>query len=108
MTSSRRDKLVSIQRATVTQDDYNEDIEAWAEVRKEWARVRYGNAAERREAAQTQSARSATFDLADNALTRGLTAKDRIAWDGIDWNLTAPGIPISGGELQFTATGATS
>ncbi|MED5545794.1 MAG: head-tail adaptor protein [Pseudomonadota bacterium] len=108
MSSASRDKLVSVQRATVTKDDYNEDIETWAELRKEWARVRYGNAAERREAAQTQSSRSATFDLADNTLTRALSAKDRIVWDGINWDLSAPGIPISGGELQFTATGATS
>jgi head-tail adaptor len=108
MVASRRDKLVSLQRATVVQDEYNEDIPTWVEARKEWARVTYGAASERREAAQTQAQQSATFDVPDNSLTRSLQAKDRISWNGIDWDIAAPGIPKSVGELQFTTTGAAS
>lgn len=108
MVASRRTSLVSLQRATTVTDEYNEDIPTWAEIRKEWARVAYGAASERREAAQTQAQQTATFDLPDHSLTRGLKAKDRIVWNDIDWDIAAPGIPKSGGELQFTATGATS
>lgn len=108
MVASRRQSLVSIQRATMTTDEFNEDVPGWGELRKEWARVTYGAASERREAAQTQAQQSATFDLPDNSLTRGLKAKDRIVWNDIDWDIAAPGIPKSGGELQFTTTGAAS
>ena len=106
MSSSTRDSLVSIQRFASGKDSYGGVVKTWAELRKEWARVTYGAAAERRNAAQQQSSQAATFDLPDNELTRSLKAVDRIVWNGIDWDLAGPGVPKSAGELQFTATGA--
>jgi SPP1 family predicted phage head-tail adaptor len=108
MVASRRDSLVTLQRATVVTDTYGGETPTWVDLRKEWARVTYGTASERREAVQTQAIQSATFDLPDNELTRGLKATDRILWNGVTWDIAAPGIRKSAGEFQFTTTGAVS
>ena len=107
MSASRRDKLVSLQRNTPAADSHNEDIPAWGEIGKEWARITFGPASERRAAAQEQSNQTITFDLPANSLTQSLKATDRINWNGVSWDLVAPGIPKGQGELQFTAIGAT-
>lgn len=106
--AGQRDKLVTIQRATYVTDVHNEDVPSWAPIGREWARVIWGAGAERREAAQTQAVQSATFQVLDNSLTRSLTAKDRIVWNGIHWDIAAPGVPISRGELEISAVGAVS
>jgi head-tail adaptor len=108
MVASRRDSLVTLQRASVATDTYGGEIPTWGDLRKEWARVTYGSASERREAVQNQAVQSATFDLPDNELTRGLKATDRILWNNVIWDIAAPGVRKSAGELQFTTSGAVS
>lgn len=101
-----RDKLISLQRASATTDDYGEEVMTWAEIGKEKAAVLFGRGSERRQAAQTQSAQSVTFTVLSNSVTRSLTAKDRIVWNDVAWDLAGPGSPVRRGELEITATGA--
>ncbi|PZQ55266.1 MAG: hypothetical protein DI555_07905 [Novosphingobium pentaromativorans] len=109
MASGPRDKLVSLQRRSAGTDDYGEDMPAgWEEVGLEWARFFWGRGSERREAAQMQSQQSATIQLLDCALTRSMRAKDRIVLGELNFDIAAPGAPITRGELEFTVTAAAS
>lgn len=106
--AGQRDKLVTVQRATFATDENNEDVPTWAPIGQEWARIIWGLGAERREAAQTQARQAATFQVLDNSLTRSLTASDRIMWNGMAWDIAAPGVPIARGELEISASAAVS
>lgn len=106
MVASRRDKLVSIQRADVVTDAFGEEVQTWRELGAEWAAIRFGRGEERRQAAQTQATQSVTFIVLDNGLTRGLTAKDRIVWNNAIWDLAGPGQPLTRGEIEITGTAA--
>lgn len=108
MTSiGRRNTLITLERFTVTQDPYGEEVQAWAEVGKAWAAIFYGRGDERRQAAQEMGEQAATFVIASNAMTRGTLITDRIALGGINWNIKsiAPDTPKPG-EIEITATRA--
>lgn len=101
-----RNKLIELQRANGVTDDYGQEVLTWNTIGKEYAAVLFGRGDERRQAAQTQSSQSVTFQVLDNAVTRSLTARDRILWNSIEWDLAGPGFPIRRGELELIATGA--
>lgn len=103
MTAGRRDKLVTLQRYTATQDDYGEEIETWADHGTEWVRIFWGRGDERRQAAAELGQQAATFQMLSNASTRGLTIKDRIVGDAGTFDIVgiAPDFP-SLGEIEFT------
>ncbi len=105
MTAGARDTLITLERATTTQDDYGEEVSAWTSLGTEWAAVFYGAGAERRQAAMEQGSQAATFEMLSNASTRALTLKDRISFDGVAWDITniAPDTPKRG-EIAITAT----
>lgn len=106
--SGKRSELIVLQRATTAADSHNEQIETWGEIGQEWAYVQLGRGAERRQAAQTQAAQAVTFQVLDNPLTRSLTARDRVLWNGVAWDIAAPGVPLEPGELDITAVGSVS
>ena len=109
MSAGPRDKLVTLQRRSSGQDEYGEDVPAsYSEVSREWARFFWGRGSERREAAQMQSQQSATIQVLDNADTRSMRARDRIVLGALNFEIAAPGIPVTRGELEFTVTAATS
>lgn len=105
MTSRHRDSLIKVERATVTQDDYGEEIETWAQAFQEWARVFYGRGNERREAAADRSEMPITFSVLANINTRTITARDRIRYDGLIWNIEGVA-PVTRGEIEITAIAA--
>ncbi|PNU02515.1 hypothetical protein A8V01_09045 [Novosphingobium guangzhouense] len=105
--AGQRDKLVKVQRYTSTQNSLNEDVVFWEPLGEEWGRVIWGRGSERRESAAMQSQQTATFQFLSNERTRSLSAKDRIVWNDINWDIVAPGVPVNRGELEFTAIGAT-
>ncbi|KPH66898.1 head-tail adaptor protein [Novosphingobium sp. ST904] len=109
MTAGPRDKLVTLQRYTATEDDYGEDQPMiWPEFGREWARIIWGRRSERREAAQMQAQQAATIQVLDNSSTRSLRAQDRFAWNGMIFDIAAPGVPVNRGELEFVVTAAAS
>ena len=105
MTSRHRDSLIKVERATVTQDDYGEEIETWAQAFQEWARVFYGRGNERREAAADRSEMPITFSVLANINTRTITARDRIRYDALIWNIEGVA-PVTRGEIEITAIAA--
>ncbi|TDW65354.1 head-tail joining protein [Novosphingobium sp. PhB55] len=109
MSAGPRDKLVTLQRRSSGQDEYGEDVPAsYSDVSQEWARFFWGRGSERREAAQMQSQQAATIQVLDNGNTRSMRARDRIVLGELNFDIAAPGLPITRGELEFTATAATS
>ncbi|MBX7496766.1 head-tail adaptor protein [Qipengyuania sp. 6B39] len=104
MRIGRRDQLVKLERATVTQDAYNEDVESWGTIGQEWAAVFYGQGSERRQAAMEQGQQAATFNMLSNPVTQGLRLTDRIAHAGAAWDIE--GIAVDTpcrGEIEVTA-----
>jgi SPP1 family predicted phage head-tail adaptor len=105
MKAGTRDRLIVIERATVVQDGFGEEIPTWAEVAREWARVFYGRGNERREAAADRAESVITFRVLANSNTRAITATDRILYDGLIWNLKQPS-PVMRGEIEIEAVAA--
>ncbi len=104
MTGRARTVLVTLERSSVTEDDYNEQTEAWTSLGTEWAQVFYGRGDERRQAASQQDRQPATFQVLMNEITRSLTVKDRLTDDGTIWDIRglAPDTPKRG-QIEITA-----
>lgn len=105
MIAQHRDRLIQIERATLAQDNYGEQIETWAFQFGEWARVIYGRGNERREAAAERSEMPITFVMLANSNSRTITARDRIQYDGLVWNIEGVA-PVTRGEIEITAVAA--
>jgi head-tail adaptor len=103
VTASQRTELIVFERATVTQNEYNEDEETWAEYVQRRARVRFGTAQEKREAAQEGGVQSATFECIRSAELDDVTLKDRISYLGSSWDITEVA-PLDRKTIRFTGT----
>lgn len=108
MTShGQRNTLITLQRATPSQNGTGEEILSWGFYATEWVRVINGSGQERRQAAQTKAVQTATFNALANSKTRSLTPKDRISgYLGADWDITAVA-QVSASEIDITATRST-
>jgi SPP1 family predicted phage head-tail adaptor len=99
--ASQRTELIVFQRATVTTDDYGQEIETWTDYATRRARVRFGTAQEKREAAQESASQTATFECVRSAELDAVTLKDRISYDGSDWDITERA-PLDRATIRFT------
>jgi SPP1 family predicted phage head-tail adaptor len=99
--ASQRTELIVFQRATVTTDDYGQEIETFADYATRRARVRFGTAQEKREAAQESASQTATFECVRSAELDAVTLKDRISYDGSDWDITERA-PLDRATIRFT------
>lgn len=97
-----RDTRIAFERLTSGQDNYGEQTESWDALGTSMAKVFYGRGDERRQAAREQANKQATFNVAQNAVTRGITETDRIKVGAVIWNITDIS-PIGKGEIDFTA-----
>jgi head-tail adaptor len=102
-----RRNLVTFQHATVTQDEYGEEVSTWNDLGKEWAAIFWGRGDERRQAAMEQGQQAATFQVADSSMARSVTLKDRIIHGADIFDIVgiAPDLPKPG-YREFTATRA--
>lgn len=100
----QRDHLIVIQRrGAETDDGYTTRPGAWAEHARAWARVRYGTAAERREAAQDRASQTATFECNWTPTLAALRPTDRLIAFDTAWDIvTAPVIRLNE-EVHITA-----
>lgn len=104
VTAGQRDRLITVQRGTEVDDGYTvtTDWSAPTTVEQAWARVRYGPAGEKRQAAQETAAQTATFEVTPTAALRGVKLTDRIVFDGSNWDLTEKA-DLDRHTLRFTA-----
>jgi head-tail adaptor len=102
--AGQRDRRITVRRATVTTDNYGgETASSWAGLEEAWAKVRFGTAQEKREAAQTTAVQSATFEVLPTPVLLETRLTDRISFDGSDWDITEVA-PLDTETLRFTAT----
>lgn len=101
--SKRRDRI-TLMRATVATDTYGGEVETWGELGKRWAWIIYGTGQERRAAAQTNATVTATFNVPRDPLTKAIVPKDRIDFDGAEWNITSsvPSRDLDGYDITAT------
>lgn len=101
MPAGQRDYVIAFQRATAEEDDYGEEIETWTDYGTATARVRFGTAQEKREAAQESASQTATFECLRTATVDAVTVKDRIVFDGSNWDITSRD-PLDRRTVRFT------
>lgn len=109
--AGRRNNKITFQRQTLNEDVLGgTEAGAWANLfaLPRMSAVFYGTGSERRAAAAEQSAQVATFNVLADSETRTVTTKDRIVFNGANWDITAV-TPIGGPlpyEIDFTAMAA--
>lgn len=102
MSASQRTGLVVFQRAAVIENEYGEPVvSGWTTYATRSARIRFGTAAEKREAAQEGGAQTATFECHRSAALDAVTLSDRISCLGSDWDITETA-PLDRKTIRFT------
>jgi head-tail adaptor len=101
MNASNRTELIVIQRATATSNEYGEEVQSWSTLTSRRARVRFGTAQEKREAAQEGGVQSATFECVRSAVLDTVTLKDRISYLSSAWDITETA-PLDRKTIRFT------
>lgn len=84
MRAGKLDRRVTIRRATVTYDAFNNQVETWADVATVWAQQRPSRGSERFTAQEIAGAAVMTFHM---RFRSDLTIKDRIQYDGREWDI---------------------
>lgn len=103
MGAGQRTELIVIQRSTPTEDEHGGQTLVWATYATRRARVRFGTAQEKREAAQEGGVQAATFECISSSTLRSVTLKDRISYLSSLWDITEIA-PLDRQIIRFTAT----
>jgi hypothetical protein len=103
--ASLRTESIVFQRGTPVTGEYNEEALTWpgTEIARRRARVRFGTAQEKREAAQERGVQTATFECVRSSTLDAVTLKDRISYLGSFWDLTETA-PLDRKTIRFTGT----
>ncbi len=103
--AGQRTTLVTFERGTASTDDYGGETLTWATLTTAWAKVMYGTGAERRQAAQESADQPATIMVNFTPTLATVGPKDRVSFDGIAWDITAPPARVGlNDELHLTVT----
>lgn len=89
MKATGRDRLITIERKTVTQNDLGEEVETWTAMAQAWAEKRDVSDAERLNAAEVGATISTRFRLLWSDAYDDVTPLDRINYDGKRWDIMA-------------------
>jgi hypothetical protein len=104
MSASDRTELIVFLRGTTSEDEYGQQVEGGTStIATRRARVRFGTAQEKREAAQDGGAQSATFECVRSSTLEGVKLGDRITYLGSNWDITEIA-PLDRATIRFTAT----
>ncbi len=80
---------ITIQRATVSTNDFNEAIETWSTLATVWANRRDASGSERYRAMEVNAEISVRFTVRIFSTISDVNANDRISYDGDIYNITA-------------------
>lgn len=105
LAAGRLNRRVTLQTRTTTRDAHGGETETFTAGQTIAAEVRYGNGQERRDAAQQAGSQTATFMVRAWSLTLELTVRDRVGFDGADWDIQDRSL-IGREAIEFTATRA--
>lgn len=82
MMSGQMDRRLTIQRATVSTNGFNEPVQTWAPIATVWARRINVSDAERQRSAETTAEITARFQIRFQSALASLNPKDRVICDG--------------------------
>lgn len=107
MPAGKRSRRVGFERATAARGALGgKSAVTWSAAGSRLAGIRYGSGAERQAATAEGATQAATVRVLADDLTRTITARERITFDGLAWDITAIA-PIgqgNRGEIEFTVT----
>jgi head-tail adaptor len=104
MQAGQRDCVIAFIQAAATVDDYNATVEDWNSptlIATRNARVRFGTAQEKREAAQEAASQTATFECVRSPVLEAMPLTARINFDGSQWDITERA-PLDRKTIRFT------
>ncbi|MFL6862602.1 MAG: head-tail adaptor protein [Allosphingosinicella sp.] len=101
--SGSRDRRIRLERPTEGETPLGADLGGFEEAGETFARVTWGRAGERRQAAQDGASLVATFTVLRTALTAAVAPSWRIVFDGGTWDI-GDAVPIGRGDIEITAT----
>lgn len=81
------DRRIVIQRATVTQNALNEDVQSWATYATVWASRKDVSDGEKLAGGQIGASLSSRFVIRSNATTKAIKPSDRVSYDGAIWSI---------------------
>lgn len=84
------DRRIVIERATSTNNAFNEPVETWATYATIWARRLDASDGEKYAAGQVGSFLYAWFKFRSNPTTKAIKAADRVSYDGATWQIQGP------------------
>lgn len=100
----QRPHLVLVQRRGAEVDDgYTKQPGGWDPYTRGYARIRYGTAAERREAAQDAATQAATFEFDWSPKLAAVLPSDRLVVFGTAWDITSAVVIGMQEEVHITA-----
>jgi len=105
MRAGIRNRQISFLAAATSTNDYNETVEDWddpAVLATRMARVRFGTAQEKREAAQESANQTATFECVRSATLDAIPMTARIGFLGDTWDIVEKA-PLDRQTIRFTA-----
>lgn len=81
------DRRITIQRATVTLNEFNEEIETWGDLTTVWAKRRDASATESYRAQEVGAQISARFLIRYSSQVADVNPRDRLVIDGREYNI---------------------
>jgi head-tail adaptor len=100
-----RNCQITFLAAATSTNEYNETVEDWVgptTIATRMARVRFGTAQEKREAAQEAASQAASFECVRSSALDAIPMTARIGFDGSQWDITERA-PLDHKTIRFTA-----
>ena len=89
MDAGRLDRRIALRRATVTANAFNDPVETWATLATVWANVAPVSDGERLRAGETLASKLNRFTIRYSATAATIDPRDRILYEGRDWDIHA-------------------
>lgn len=99
--SESLDRRITIERATVTNNEFNEPIQTWATYATISAARMDASDGERFAAGQVGSFLVTWFRFRYNPVTKAIRASDRVRYDGQIWQIQGPPKETKDGRNRF-------
>lgn len=87
MLAGRLDRRISILRATVAADSFNEQVETWEIIATVWAQATPVMDAERQRAGETLASKSYRFIIRRSSQVASIDPRDRVTFDGRTYDI---------------------
>lgn len=104
MDAGRMDRRIAVKRATSTTNGFNEPVYTWATLTTVWAAVKPVNDGERMRAGETLANMQCRFTIRWSATTATVDPRDRLTFDGRDFDINGVKETARREYIEITAT----